>query len=107
MDAKLKAKAMTDDQLDNVAGGTYDQSWEVALMLKKAGVEGTLNGLGGVNFDGMRKAISDLGFESHDHGGFIFAKANTYTEKSAGKEFTQKEFVDFLKQKFPGLKEKS
>jgi hypothetical protein len=105
MDAKLKAKAMTDDQLDNVAGGTYDQSWEVALMLKKAGVEGTLNGLGGVNFDGMRKAISDLGFESHDHGGFIIGKANTYTEKSTGKEFTQKEFVDFLKQKFPGLKE--
>ena len=107
MDAKLKAKAMTDDQLDNVAGGTYDQSWEVALMLKKAGVEGTLNGLGGVNFDGTRKAISDLGFESHDHGGFIIGKANTYTEKSTGKEFTQKEFVDFLKQKFPGLKEKS
>ena len=53
MDAKLKAKAMTDDQLDNVAGGTYDQSWEVALMLKKAGVEGTLNGLGGVNFDSV------------------------------------------------------
>ena len=81
MDAKLKAKAMTDDQLDNVAGGTYDQSWEVALMLKKAGVEGTLNVLGGVNFDGMRKAISDLGFESHDHGGFIVGKANTYTGK--------------------------
>ena len=103
MDAKLKAKAMTDDQLDNVAGGTYDQSWEVALMLKKAGVEGTLNGLGGVNFDGMRKAISDLGFESQNHGGL--EKANTYVEKSTGKVYSQQEFVDFLKQKFPGLKE--
>lgn len=30
---------------------------------------------------------------------------NTYVEKSTGKVFTQKEFVDFLKQKFPGLKE--
>ena len=56
-----------------------------------------------VNYDGMRKAISDPGFESQDHGGL--EKANTYVEKSTGKVFTQKEFVDFLKQKFPGLKE--
>ncbi len=56
-----------------------------------------------VNYDGMRKAISDPGFESQDHGGP--EKANTYVEKSTGKVFTQKEFVDFLKQKFPGLKE--
>ena len=56
-----------------------------------------------VNYDGMRKAISDLGFESQDHGGL--EKANTYVEKSTGKVFTPKEFVDFLKQKFPGLKE--
>ncbi|MBR2214873.1 MAG: hypothetical protein IJ849_03825 [Selenomonadaceae bacterium] len=107
MDAKLKAKAMTDDQLDGVAGGTYDQSWDVALKLKQAGIEGTINGIGGVNFDGMRKAISDLGFESKDHGGFIIGKANTYVEKSTGKEFTQKEFVDFLKQKFPVLQEQN
>ena len=51
----------------------------------------------------MRKAISDLGFESQNHGGL--EKANTYVEKSTGKVYSQQEFVDFLKQKFPGLKE--
>ena len=35
MDAKLKAKAMTDDQLDGVAGGriVYDQNGEIAAAL--------------------------------------------------------------------------
>ena len=94
---------MTDDQLDNVNGGTYIDSMEVANLLKKAGVKGTTKLGVFVNYDGMRKAISDLGFESQDHGGL--EKANTYVEKSTGKVFTQKEFVDFLKQKFPGLKE--
>ena len=36
-----------------------------------------------VNYDGMRKDISDLGFESQDHAGL--EKANTYVEKSTGK----------------------
>lgn len=97
---------MSDDQLDNVNGGTYMQSLQVANLFKKAGIAGTVdeNGLS-VNFDGMRKAISDLGFESKDHGGLAIlgAKDNTYVEKATGKEFSQKEFVDFLKQKFPQL----
>lgn len=107
MDAKLKAKAMTDDQLDNVNGGTYLQSMQVAQLFKKAGISGTVNDDGlSVNFDGMRKAISDLGFESKDHGGLAIlgAKDNTYVEKTTGKVFTQDEFVDFLKQKYPSLK---
>ena len=64
MDAKFKTKAMTDDQLDNVNGGTYIDSMEVANLLKKAGVKGTTKLGVFVNYDGMRKAISDLGFES-------------------------------------------
>lgn len=108
MDAKLKARAMTDDQLDNVNGGTYTQSMQVAQLFKKAGVAGTVNDDGvTVNFDGMRKAISDLGFESKDHGGLAIlgAKDNTYVEKATGKVFTQQEFVDFMKQKFPALQD--
>ena len=69
-------------------------SMEVANLLKKAGVKGTTKLGVFVNYDGMRKAISDPGFESQDHGGL--EKANTYVEKSTGKVFTQKEFVDFL-----------
>lgn len=42
---------------------------EGANLLKKAGVKGTTKLGVFVNYDGMRKAISDLGFESQDHGG--------------------------------------
>jgi len=37
MDAKLKAKALTDDQLDGVAGGmlVYDQNGELAAAFKE------------------------------------------------------------------------
>ena len=64
----------------------YDNSNEVANLLKKDGVKGTTKLGVFVNYDGMEKA-------------------NTYVEKSTGKVYSQQEFVDFLKQKFPGLKE--
>lgn len=57
---------------------------EVANLLKKAGVKGTTKLGVFVNYDGMRKAISDLGFESQDHGGL--EKANTYAEKCLPKK---------------------
>ena len=107
MNEKMKASVMEDGDLDNVVGGTYDQSMAVAGFLEKAGYSGVFQSDGvRVNFDGMRKAIGDLGFESKDHGGIkLFGgKDNTYVEKSTGKVFSQDEFMGFLKNKFPGVK---
>ena len=107
MNDKLKKAAMSDNELDNVVGGSYEDSLQVAHFLKNAGFSDAVQGNGvAVNFDGMRKAIDSLGFESHDHGGIkLFgADDNTYTEKATGKTFTQAEFMDVLKQKFPGVK---
>ena len=50
----------------------------------------------------MRNAINELGFVSHDNGGFEVS--NTYVEKATGKEFSHKEFMDFLHKKFPNVK---
>ena len=100
----LKMNKLDDAELDNVVGGTYDQSMAVAGFFEKAGYKDMFkqNGVS-VNFDNMRKAINDLGFESKDHGGLaVFGgKDNTYVEKSTGKVFSQDEFMDFLKKKFP------
>ena len=103
MNDKLKNKAISEEELDKVAGGTYFDSREVATFLQKAGYE-NMTGFHGleVNYDNMRKAIDGLGFTSNDHGGL--SKVNTYTEKATGKEFSQKEFMNLLKDKFPGVK---
>ena len=99
---KMKGKALSDEQMEKVAGGTYFDSMEVANFLQKAGYKDVLESGVAVKFDAMRTAIDKLGFESKDHGGLF--NANTYKEKATGKEFTQEEFMDFLKKKFPGVK---
>ncbi len=101
---KMKKNALSDNQLDNVAGGTYLDSMQVTQFLTKAGYKGMTDEKFGlaVNFDNMRKAVDSLGFESHDHGGM--SNDNTYTEKATGKVFTQDEFMSFLHKKFPDVK---
>ncbi|MBP3780894.1 MAG: hypothetical protein ILA30_04450 [Selenomonas sp.] len=102
MDNKKFANSKLNDQeLEGVAGGTYLQSMEVAMVMDKAGYKNMLNDIGGVNFDNMRTALKDMGFESHDKGGLI--KDNTYTQISTGKELSQAELMKILKQKFPGV----
>ena len=103
MDTKKFADSKLNDQeLQGVAGGTYFQSMEVADFLEKAGYKNMHNDIGGVNFDSMRNALKDMGFESHDKGGIF--KDNTYTQTSTGKTFSQEELMKTLKQKFPGVK---
>ena len=101
MDNKKFANSKLNDQeLEGVAGGTYLQSMEVAMVLDKAGYKNMLNDIGGVNFDNMRTALKDMGFESHDKGGLL--KDNTYTQISTGKEFSQDELMNTLKEKLTG-----
>ena len=72
---------------------------EVAGFLEKAGNKNVFNDIGGVNFDSMRAALKEMGFESHDKGGLL--KDNTYTQISTGKEFSQAELMKVLKERFP------
>ena len=99
---KMKGKALSEEQMEHVAGGTYFDSMDVANFLQKAGYKGVLKDGLFVQFGEMRNVINELGFESHDHGGLT--NANTYKEKATGKEFSQEQFMDYLKKKFPGVK---
>ncbi|MBR2214373.1 MAG: hypothetical protein IJ849_01285 [Selenomonadaceae bacterium] len=105
MDKEKMGQSLDMEQLDNVSGGTYFDSWDVAKFLKKAGFEGTLNASGTVDFGGTAEALKELGFTatfnpgSKQSGG----KENVYTDES-GKKYNQAEMMDFLKQKFPGVK---
>ena len=102
MDNKKFANSKLNDQeLEGVAGGTYVQSMEVASFLAQAGCKNMFNDIGGVNFDSMRAALKEMGFESHDKGGLL--KDNTYTQISTGKEFSQAELMKVLKERFPGM----
>ena len=100
-DKKFANRKLNDQELEGVAGGTYLQSMEVAGFLEKAGYKNMFNDIGGVNFDSMRTALKDMGFESHDKGGLL--NDNTYTQISTGKEFSQDELMKALKEKFPGV----
>ena len=101
MDNKKFANSKLNDQeLEGVAGGTYLQSMEVASYLEKVGYKDMFNAIGGVNFDSMRTALKEMGFESHDKGGF--SKNNTYIQISTGKKFSQAELMKTLKEKFTG-----
>lgn len=83
------SKKMEMGQLENIAGGTYAQSLEVANILTKAGYMGLVDGFK-VNFKELRSAIDSLGFECRDHGGII--NQNTYVNKLTRKIYTQEDF---------------
>ena len=102
--AKLKNQAMALEDMEQVAGGTYNDSWQVADMLKQAGMSGMMQDETGlhVSLDSMRKAVQGLGFTADDHGGLL--RGNTYKENATGKVYSQEEFVGYLQKKFPGVK---
>lgn len=95
----INSKKMEMEQLENVAGGTYAQSLEVANILTKAGYRGLVDGFK-VNFNELRSAIDSLGFECRDHGGII--NQNTYVNKLTRKIYTQEDFKIALQIKFGG-----
>ena len=101
MDAKKFGQGLDMEQLENVSGGTYIESLQVAKFLKKAGYADTLNASNTVNYTGTNNALDKLGFTAKHNTG---STENVYTNKETGKEFTQSEMMDFLKQKFPDVK---
>lgn len=103
MNEAMNDKQMSADQLDNVTGGTYVDSMNVAMFLQKAGHKNLMDKSGlKVNFNAMRDAIKELGFTSKDHGGLLHE--NSYKQDSTGKTFSQQEFMDFLHKKYPKVK---
>jgi len=99
---------MSDAELDNVAGGTYIDSFNVASFMYQAGFNNTLNDRGLVDFAGMRSALDSIGISVEDHGGMaaLGAQGNVYTNKATGAKMDQEGMMNFLRQKYPGVRYK-
>jgi len=95
-----KGTTLDTKDLENVAGGTYIDSAEVCLFLKKAGYDNVLNDNSLPNLDGMRSALGEMGITSQDHGGIL--NENSYTMN--GKKLKQEDLMKILQDKFPNVK---
>lgn len=102
----LKDEIMSDDELDNINGGTYVDSFNVANFLYQAGFDGTLNDRGLVDFGGMRSALGSIGITANDHGGMaaLGGKANSYTVNATGETLDQAGMMNFLREKYPNVR---
>ena len=107
-DKKLENEVMSDAELDNVAGGTYVDSFNVASFMYQAGFNNTLNDKGIVNFAGLRSALDSIGISVEDHGGMaaLGAQGNVYTNKATGAKMDQAGMMNFLRSKYPGVRYK-
>lgn len=103
---KFTDEIMSDDELDNVNGGTYIDSLNVSNFLYQAGFDNVLNDKGLTNFDGMRSALSSIGVTANDHGGVaaLGGKGNTYTVNATGETLDQAGMMNFLRQKYPNVR---
>ena len=101
-------EVMSEVELDNVAGGTYIESFNVASFLYQAGFDGALNEKGVVNFSGMRSALNSIGISVEDHGGVaaLGAQGNVYTNTATGEKMNQAGMMSFLRSKYPGVRYK-
>ena len=101
-------EVMSDVELDNVAGGTYIDSFNVASFLYQAGFDGALNDKGVVSFSGMRSALDSIGISVEDHGGVaaLGAQGNVYTNTATGEKMNQAGMMSFLRSKYPGVRYK-
>ncbi len=104
----FQEEVLSDEQLENVAGGTYIDSWNVAGFLYQAGYDNALGDNGLVNMEGMRSALSGLGITAHDNGGAtaLGGKRNTYTVNATGETLDQAGMMNFLREKFPNARYK-
>ena len=78
---KMQSKALSDDQMENVTGGTYFDSMEVANFLQKAGYKDVIESGIAVKFDQMRNVIDKLGFESSNRKGIQSGRVYELSEK--------------------------
>lgn len=102
----LKSEILSDEELDNVAGGTYIESFNVAGFLYQAGFDDALNDKGVVNFSEMRSALKQIGIEANDHGGVaaLGGTSNTYKVIATGETLDQAGMMNFLRNKYPSVR---
>ena len=79
----LKDEILKDEELDNVAGGTYLESWADAIKFKENGVDlgipivgNTIAIMGHDEFVKLRDAFNKYGVTIKDNGGLL--NANEY-----------------------------
>lgn len=100
----LGSEKLSEEDMDNVAGGTYKETEELQYALKiasdawlKIGLWGRLKA--GFGVDGPVDILSDLGIEADTSVGFFGAGSvnNTYRDKETGQFLLHKEVIEFLK----------
>ena len=108
VEEKFANEVMSDEELDNVAGGTYLESFNVSSFLYQAGFDNVLNDNGLVNFAGMRSALNSIGISVEDHGGIaaLGGGANVYTNTATGATMNQADMMSFLREKYPNVRYK-
>lgn len=104
---KYADEIISDEELDGVAGGTIEDSVQVAIFLKRAGFDNMLKNHGlEANYSAMRDALQTLGITAHDHGGLrcLWGTENSYTVNATGEKLNQEGMMNFLRKKFPNVK---
>ena len=102
---ELKTKAMSDDELDNVAGGTTMQNWELVQALAYVDPEGVQNIMANFqNSGGNEKQLaSDIMYLITKDFPRLSAYASDnqsnyyYSYLDGGKEMSHKEVLNFIK----------
>ena len=104
----FELEQMSDEELENVVGGTYIDILNVANFLFQAGFNDTLNEKGFVDFAGMSSALNSIGISVEDHGGAkaLGGTSNTYTVTATGQTMNQSEMMNFLRDKYPNVRYK-
>ena len=106
MAEEFKNEMMSEEEPDNVNGGSYVDSYNVAGFMFQAGFDNALGANGLVNFAGMRSALDSIGISVEDHGGMaaLGGKGNTYTIKATGQTLDQAGMMNFLRDKYPNVR---
>ena len=84
----LDEEILSDEELDNVAGGTRAETYADGDELYKRGL---LDAKDASHSTPVREAIHKLGYNYVDHGGWLFAKDNEYFNKK-GESISREEF---------------
>ena len=103
---KLANAAMNDEELNNVAGGTYIDSFNVGSFLYQAGFDGALNDKGLPSMDGIRSALDSIGVTANLRGGVaaLGGTGNTYTVNATGETLDQAGMMSMLREKYPNVR---
>ena len=98
----LESEKLTDEQLEEVAGGDYMDSWDVAAFLKTVGIyDRTL--IVWVDQEELSKALNSIGIQLDRWAEPYDSFRNSYTVIATGQTLNQDQMMEYLHKKFPDV----